>query len=69
MDFVKYEPGLCKESCPALGDENHVMNVKVEDPFAVEGEEGPLPVGVASVNIEQEVSCVCASPHEIALFK
>jgi hypothetical protein len=65
MDFMKHEPGLCSESCPALGDDNQVMNVKVEDPLSVEGEEGPLPVGVASTNIKQEVSCVsvCLSVH------
>ena len=63
MDFMKHEPDLCSESCPALGDENQVMNVKVEDLLAVEGEEGPLPVGVASIYIKQEVSCMCVCVH------
>lgn len=61
MDFMKHEPDLCSESCPAVCDDSQAMNVKVEDLFDVEGQEDHVPVGVASVNIEREVSlCVCA---------
>lgn len=60
MDFMKHEPDLYSESCPAVCDESQAMNVKVEDLVDVEEQEDRVPVGVASVNIEREVS-LCVS--------
>lgn len=56
MDFVKHEPDLCSESCPAVCDDKQAMNVKVEDHLDVEDQEYHVPVGVASVNTEWEQS-------------
>lgn len=59
LDFVKHEPDLYSESCLAVCDESQAMNVKVEHLLDVEGQEDRVPVGITSVNIEQEVSFVC----------
>jgi hypothetical protein len=59
MDFMKNEPDLFSESCPAACDESKVMNMKVEELLDVQGQEDHVPEGVVSVNIEQQVSCMC----------
>ena len=60
MDVMKHEPDWCSETCPAVCDESQAMNVKVENLLDVEGQEDRVAVGVASINIEREVSlCVC----------
>jgi hypothetical protein len=66
---MKHEPDLYSESCPALCDESQTVNLKVEDLLDIEGQEECVPVGIASVNTEQEVSCVCVCPYEIAPFR
>jgi len=59
LDFMKHEPDVYSDSCPAVCDESQALNVKVEELLDVEGQEDRVPVGVTSVNVEQEVSCVC----------
>jgi len=56
---MKHEPDVYSDSCPAVCDESQALNVKVEELLDVEGQEDRVPVGVTSVNVEQEVSCVC----------
>jgi len=58
---------MYSESCAAVCDDSQPMNVKVENLLDVDGQEDRVPVGVTSINIEQEVSfvcvCVCVCVH------
>jgi hypothetical protein len=50
--FLKTEPGSSSETCPASHDENHIIDMKVE--------EDPVPIEFPGIKAEREVSeCPC----------
>jgi hypothetical protein len=62
MDFLKVEPGLSDESCPASShDGTQVIDIKVEVSNPQEVED-PLLITLPGIKAEHEVSYVSACP-------
>jgi hypothetical protein len=62
MDFVKVEPGLSDESCPASShDGNQTIDIKVEVSDTQEMED-PLLMVLPEIKAEHEVSCMSTCP-------
>jgi hypothetical protein len=62
MDFLKVEPGLSDETCPASSHEgDQVIDIKVEVSDTQEVED-PLLITLPEIKAEHEVSCMAACP-------
>jgi hypothetical protein len=48
--LLKIEPGSSSETCPTSRDDNHIIDIKVE--------EDPLRIEFPGVKVEHEVSCM-----------
>jgi hypothetical protein len=52
--FLKIEPGSSSETCRTSRDENHIIDIKVE--------EDPAPIEFPGIKAEHEVSCMSVCP-------